>query len=157
MRVDTTSEFVRTQEEIEQTRARMAENCYVDARQLSVRYLTDPEQVAHVLPPGLEPTDTLLVEATIVEGDRSNCVGAFAGGGLYVQAQHEGRTSRVRQLLFNERKNGDGSTDSGDRLAVRGCRIQVRFLTARPRPVSGYHFRACITDGRTVRSETDFR
>lgn len=84
------SGFVRSPEEVEQIRDRLAENRFFDARRLSARYLTRPSIVERVLPPGLEPTDEPLVQVDIVEVGRSNCVGSFAGGGLYVQAYHNG-------------------------------------------------------------------
>ncbi|MFC7157571.1 acetoacetate decarboxylase family protein [Halomarina halobia] len=82
--------FVRSNAEVAAIRDRMAENRFVDTRSVSVRYLTRPDVVEEVLPPGLTPTDEPLVEAEVVEVGRSNCVGSFAGGGLYVQAEHEG-------------------------------------------------------------------
>lgn len=85
------SGFVRSSEEVEQIHERFAENRFFDARRLAVRYLTRPSIVDHVLPPGLEPADEPLVQVDVVEVGRSNCVGSFAGGGLYVRAQHDGR------------------------------------------------------------------
>lgn len=86
------SGFVRSSEEVEQIRNRLAENRFFDARRLSVRYLTRPSIIDRVLPPGLEPADEPLAQVDVVEVGRSNCVGSFAGGGLYVRAQHDGLT-----------------------------------------------------------------
>lgn len=80
--------FVRSPEEVTAIQDRMAENRFVDTHSVSVRYLTDPDVVERVLPPGLTPTDDPLVEAEVVEVGGSNCVGSFAGGALYVQAAH---------------------------------------------------------------------
>ena len=88
--IDPTTGFVRSPEEVAAIRNRMAENRFGDTRSVSVRYHTRPDIVEEVLPPGLESTAEPLVEAEIVEVGRSNCVGSFAGGGLYVQAQHDG-------------------------------------------------------------------
>lgn len=88
MRLDVTG-FVRTPGEVEAIQDRMSTNRYLDTRALSVRYLTAPAIVERILPPGLEPTDQPLAEVEIVEVGRSNCVGSFAGGGLYVRARHE--------------------------------------------------------------------
>jgi acetoacetate decarboxylase len=85
------SGFVRTPEEVERIRERLAENRFYDARRLSIRYLTRPSIVDRVLPPGLEPADEPLVQVDVVEVGRSNCVGSFAGGGLYVKARHDDR------------------------------------------------------------------
>ncbi|WP_276258881.1 acetoacetate decarboxylase family protein [Haloglomus litoreum] len=79
-----------THDEIERIQDRMATNRFDDIRAVSIRYLTQPSIVDRLLPPGLEPTDEPLVEAEVVTVGRSNCVGAFAGGGLYVRAQHDG-------------------------------------------------------------------
>jgi acetoacetate decarboxylase len=84
------SGFVRTEEEIEQIEDRLTENRFFDSRRVSMKYLTDPEIVERVLPPGLEPTDEPIVQVDVVEIGRSNCVGSFRGGGLYVQAHHDG-------------------------------------------------------------------
>lgn len=80
--------FVRTSEEVAAIRDRMAENRFLDTRSVTVRYRSRPTVVEAVLPPGLEPTDEPLVEAEVVEVGGSNCVGSFAGGGLYVRARH---------------------------------------------------------------------
>jgi acetoacetate decarboxylase len=80
--------FVRTHEEIERIGERFAENRFLDAERLSVRYHTRPEIVERVLPPGLASTDEPLVRVDVVEVGASNCVGSFAAGGLYVQARH---------------------------------------------------------------------
>jgi acetoacetate decarboxylase len=56
---------------------------------VTVQYLTRPEIVRKVLPPGLQPTDTPLVTVMVGRWGRSNCVHAFEGGGLYVQARHK--------------------------------------------------------------------
>jgi acetoacetate decarboxylase len=82
--------FVRSPDEVAAIRDRMAENHFVDIRSVSTRYLTRPNLIEEVLPPGLEPTDDPLAEVEVVEVGRSNCVGPFSGGGLYVQAHHEG-------------------------------------------------------------------
>ena len=82
--------FVRSSDEVAAIRDRMAANRFADTRSVSVRYRTRPAVVEEVLPPGLAPTDEPLVEAEVVEVGRSNCVGSFSGGGLYVQAEHEG-------------------------------------------------------------------
>lgn len=82
--------FVRTQEEVEEIARRMRHNRFTDIRRVSIKYRTSPAVIERVLPPGLAPTDDPLAQADVVEVGGSNCVGAFAGGGLYVQAHHEG-------------------------------------------------------------------
>ena len=80
--------FVKTAEEIARIQAVLHEPRFFSSQMLSVQYLTKREIVKHVLPPGLEPTDSPLVTVMVGRWGRSNCVHAFAGGGLYVQAQH---------------------------------------------------------------------
>ncbi len=85
--------FVRTDEELEAIQQRMETNEFLDRRGVTVRFETDPDVVEHVLPPGLEPTDPI-AEVDVLEVGRSNCVGAFAGGALYVRARHGDREGR---------------------------------------------------------------
>lgn len=80
--------FVRTEAELAEIRDRQSRNRFLDTRGLSVRFRTDPAVLARVLPPGLEPADEPLARAEVVDVARSNCVGGFAGGGLYVRARH---------------------------------------------------------------------
>lgn len=80
--------FVKTREEIARIQAALREPRFFSSQMLSVQYLTKPQIVRRVLPPGLEPTDKPLVTAMVGRWGRSNCVHAFEGGGLYVQARH---------------------------------------------------------------------
>lgn len=82
--------FVRTEEELEEIQERMSRNEFLDRRGLTIRFETDPDVVERVLPPGLEPTDPI-AEVDVLEVGRSNCVGGFAGGALYVRARHGDR------------------------------------------------------------------
>ena len=81
--------FVKTREEIARLQATLAEPHFFSAQMLTIQYLTKPEIIRHVLPPGLQPTDQPLVTAMVGRWGRSNCVHAFAGGALYVQAKHK--------------------------------------------------------------------
>lgn len=81
--------FVKTREEIARIQATLAEPHFFSAQMLTIQYLTKPEIVRHVLPPGLQPTAQPLVTAMVGRWGRSNCVHAFAGGALYVRAQHK--------------------------------------------------------------------
>ena len=81
--------FVRTPEELERLDAMLGAVEFVGCETLSVDFLAEPHAVAHVLPPGLEPAD--LPRVTAMAGRwRSNCVGDFAGGAIYVAARHAG-------------------------------------------------------------------
>ena len=81
--------FVKTREEVARIQATLAEPHFFSAQMLTIQYLTKPEIIRHVLPPGLQPTDQPLVTAMVGRWGRSNCVHAFAGGALYVQAKHK--------------------------------------------------------------------
>lgn len=82
--------FVRTPDEVAEVQDRLTENRFFDTHRLSVTYRTRSSIVERILPPGLEPTERSIVQADVYEVARSNCVGAFAGGALYVRAQHGG-------------------------------------------------------------------
>lgn len=79
--------FVRTPEEVERIQQRQSENRFFDVSRLSVNFRTRPAIVDRVLPPGLESVAEPLVRADVVTVGRSNCVGSFSGGGLYVRAR----------------------------------------------------------------------
>jgi acetoacetate decarboxylase len=81
--------FVKTREEIARIQATLGEPHFFSAQMLTIQYLTKPEIIRHVLPPGLQPTDQPLVTAMVGRWGRSNCVHAFEGGALYVQAKHK--------------------------------------------------------------------
>jgi acetoacetate decarboxylase len=80
---------VRTQDELEQIDRILEQVEFVGCETLSADFLTDPEAVAHVLPPGLVPAAAPRVTAMTGRW-RSNCVGDFAGGAIYVAARHDG-------------------------------------------------------------------
>ena len=81
--------FVKTPEEIARIQATLAEPHFFSAQMVTVQYLTKPEIIHHVLPPGLQPTEQPLVTVMVGRWGRSNCVHAFTGGALYVQARHK--------------------------------------------------------------------
>jgi acetoacetate decarboxylase len=80
--------FVKTPEEIARIQAVLSRPRFVGAEMLTVDFLTRPETVEAILPPGLEPAAEPLVTAMVGRW-RSNCVGDFAGGAIYVSARHE--------------------------------------------------------------------
>jgi acetoacetate decarboxylase len=81
--------FVKTPEEITRIEHALSHPRFVNGEMLSVDFLTDPDVVAHVLPPPLEPGATPRVTAKVGRW-QSNCVGDFAGGAIYVAARHDG-------------------------------------------------------------------
>lgn len=81
--------FVKTPEQVARFEEVLATARFVGGEMLGVRFRTDPEAVARVLPPGLEPLDE--PTARVVVGRwRSNSVGDFQGGALYVPARRDG-------------------------------------------------------------------
>jgi len=80
--------FVKTAEEIKRIQATLAEAHFMSAKLLTVQYLTRPDIVAHVLPPGLEPTDQPVATLLMGHWGRSNVCHAFSGACFYVQARH---------------------------------------------------------------------
>jgi acetoacetate decarboxylase len=83
--------FVKTPEEIKRIQATLAEAHFLSAKLLAVQYLTRPEIVAHVLPPGLEPTAQPIATLLMGHWGRSNVCHAFSGACFYVQARHGDR------------------------------------------------------------------
>jgi acetoacetate decarboxylase len=81
--------FVKTDEEIASIQARLAQPRFLSAQLLTVRYLTRPEIVRHVLPPGLEPTEQPVATVMVGHWGRSNVCHAFSGACFYVQARHK--------------------------------------------------------------------
>jgi len=81
--------FVKTPEEITRIEHALSHPRFVNGEMLSVDFLTEPDVVAHVLPPPLEPADTPRVTAMVGRW-QSNCVGDFFGGAIYVAARHDG-------------------------------------------------------------------
>ena len=79
--------FVKTPEEVKRIEAVLKRPRFVGAEMLMIEFLTRPEIVAEVLPPGLEPVAEPSVTAMVGRW-RSNCVADFAGGAIYVMARH---------------------------------------------------------------------
>lgn len=172
--------FKRTEAEVERVEAAMREPAFLDATVLTVAVRTDPDVVAELLPPGLEPVAEPLVTAEVVSVGRSNCVGPFDGGGLYVRARHGDRTGGYclsmpmstdaavrwgRATLGEPKKQADISLDrEGDRVRGSVERHDTRLLdidatltdTADPRPdattVFHYKFQPAV-DGDGFRAD----
>ena len=79
--------FVKTPEEVKRIEAVLQRPRFVGAEMLMINFLTRPEIVDEILPPGLEPAAEPLVTAMVGRW-RSNCVADFAGGAIYVMARH---------------------------------------------------------------------
>jgi acetoacetate decarboxylase len=81
--------FVKTADEIARIEHALSHPRFVNGEMLSVDFLSEPEFVASVLPPPLEPADTPAITAMVGRW-QSNCVGDFHGGSIYVSARHDG-------------------------------------------------------------------
>lgn len=79
--------FVKTPSELAALAAAFASPSFEDARELSAEFVTDPDAVARLLPPGLEPAGEPLAFAR-VGSFRSNVFGAYLSGGVQVAARH---------------------------------------------------------------------
>lgn len=91
--------FVKTPEEVARIQAVLSAPRFVGAEMLSIDFLTRPETVAQILPPGLEPADEPLVTAMVGRW-RSNCVADFTGGAIYVMARHKDITGPYVLSMF---------------------------------------------------------
>lgn len=78
--------FVMDQDQIERIQRVLSAPRFVDAEMLTVDFLTDPNWVARVLPPPLQPAALPRVTAMVGRW-RSNCVGDYDGGAIYVAAR----------------------------------------------------------------------
>ena len=81
--------FVKSPEEIAAIQDTLSEAHFLSAKLLSVQYLTRPEIIANILPPGLEPTEEPIATLLMGHWGRSNVCHAFSGACFYVQARHE--------------------------------------------------------------------
>ena len=79
--------FVKTPSEIRAIEARLKNPQFLNARVVQVQFDSEPDFIHSVLPLPLEPTDTPTIFARIGRW-QSNCVGDFAGAGIYVSARH---------------------------------------------------------------------
>jgi acetoacetate decarboxylase len=81
--------FVKNAEEIARIEHALSHPRFVNGEMLSVDFLSEPEFVAAVLPPPLEPSEAPAITAMVGRW-QSNCVGDFHGGAIYVSARHDG-------------------------------------------------------------------
>ena len=81
--------FVRTPDEVARIQAVLRQPRFVGSEMLMVEYLTRPQAIAAVLPPGFEPVSEPIVNAMVGRW-RSNCVGDYCGGAIYVPARYKG-------------------------------------------------------------------
>ncbi|MFI5035486.1 MAG: acetoacetate decarboxylase family protein [Acidimicrobiales bacterium] len=78
--------FVKTSAEIAAIESRLRNPQFLDARVLQIQFETNAGFARSLVPPPLEATDPLDVLVRIGQY-RSNCVGDFAGAGIYLPAR----------------------------------------------------------------------
>ena len=81
--------LVKSAEEVARIEAAVSRPRFGGAQMLSVEFLSDPEFVAAVLPPPLEPLAEPRMRAMVGRW-QSNCIGDFSGGCVYVACAHDG-------------------------------------------------------------------
>lgn len=94
--------LIKTDEEIARIQAVIADPRVDDCRVLSASFLTRPEQVRELLPPGLSPTERPLVTASVAWYGRSNFTGGFHLGALFVEARHEDQVGVYPAVLYTD-------------------------------------------------------
>jgi acetoacetate decarboxylase len=123
--------FVRSSDEIARIQHTLSHPRFVGAEMLSLDFLTTPELVQSVLPPGLEPAAEPRVRAMVGRW-RSNCVADFDGGAIYVAARHgelEGDyvlamyMDRDQPIVFGRELFGEPKKQAVSRLQRRGSHM----------------------------------
>ena len=125
--------FVKTPEEIARIEHVMRHPRFVNSEMLRVDFLSDPDVIAHILPPPLEPADQPVVGAMVGRW-QSNCVGDYNGGALYVAARHEGvegdyvlgmYMSADAAMIFGRDLFGEPKKQSTSQLHRSGSRFRA--------------------------------
>jgi acetoacetate decarboxylase len=176
-----TKSWVKSQEQIKKIEDTLAAPAFLDGKFLTVTYLTRPEIVREVLPPPLEPGSEPLVSVGVGTFGRSNCVGAFAGGTMFVRARYqdlEGDYCLAMPMstdvaiifgreLFGEPKKQARVSLKSDGDVMRGTieRFGIEYLTVEARltedvPITGpsfadrFHFKFThAANGRGLESD----
>jgi acetoacetate decarboxylase len=133
--------FVKTTEQIARIQDALENPRFVDAEMLTVDFLTEPAWVAHVLPPPLEPLGQPRVTAMVGRW-RSNCVGDFAGGALYVAARFG---HIVGDYVLSMWMDGDQATIYGRDVFGEPKKIAASRLHRSGRQMSGLIERHGVT------------
>jgi acetoacetate decarboxylase len=101
--------FVKTPEEVARIEAAISAPRFGGAQMLSVEFLSDPELLAAILPPPLEPVAAPRMRAMVGRWG-SSCVGDFAGGTVYVTCSHDGLEGEYNLAQYMD---GDAPTIFG--------------------------------------------
>jgi len=125
--------FVKTTAEVARVEAALAAPRFGGAQMLSVEFLADPDFVAAVLPPPLEPVAEPRMRAMVGRW-QSNCVGDFSGGTVYVTCAHEGLEGEYNVAQYMD---GDAPTIFGRDLFGEPKKIATATLRARGTAMRG--------------------
>ena len=82
--------FVKSSEDIRRLQEIQGAPSFLEARSLSMTFLTDPDVVAELLPPPLEPGPEPRASVAVYTIGRSNCVGAFDGASINLSCRYRG-------------------------------------------------------------------
>ncbi len=128
--------FVKTPVELARIQSALGDPHFFSAQMLSVEFLTRPETVRRLLPPGLEPVAEPIATAMIGRWGRSNCVHAFEGGSLNLVARHGEAVgayclampmSTDRAIIFGRELFGEPKKQARVELSRSGCRMRGRI------------------------------
>jgi acetoacetate decarboxylase len=125
--------FVKTAAEVERIEAALASPRFGGAQMLSVEFLADPDFVAAVLPPPLEPLAEPRMRAMVGRW-QSNCVGDFAGGTVYVACAHDGVEGEYNVAQYMD---GDAPTIFGRDLFGEPKKMAAATLRTRGSSMRG--------------------
>jgi acetoacetate decarboxylase len=126
--------FVKTADEIARIELALSHPRFVNGEMLSIDFLSDPDVVAAILPPPLEPADDPLLNAMVGRW-QSNCVGDFYGGAIYVAARHDGIEGRYVLAMWMD---GDVPTIYGRDLFGEPKKLAESRLYRRGDEYSGW-------------------
>lgn len=155
--------FVKTAEDIERIQGIYSRSHELSVRALTVHFETDPDAVAGLLPPPLEPSPNPVGVAWVRDVGNSTTVGPYAVAGLAVRARYREITanyclslpvSTSAALLFGRDLYGEPSKlakvvfeEQDDHVWGSAERHEIRFLSVRGR---------CNEDAPAGREENGF-
>jgi acetoacetate decarboxylase len=125
--------FVKTAAEVARIEAAIGAPRFGGAQMLSVEFLVDPDFIAAILPPPLEPVAEPRMRAMVGRW-QSNCVGDFAGGTVYVTCAHEGLEGEYNLAQYME---GDAPTIFGRDVFGEPKKMAMATLRARGEEMRG--------------------
>lgn len=141
--------FVKTAEDIERIQGIYSRSHELGVRALTVRFETDPDAVAELLPPPLEPSPNPVGVAWVRDVGNSTTVGPYAVAGLAVRAKYREITanyvlsqpvSTSAALLFGRDLYGEPSKlakvvfeEQDEHVWGSAERHEIRYLSVRGR------------------------